>query len=194
MKLLSFLFTIATLSTAFSASAAEVNVAKSKVIWKGSKIIGSFHTGEVKVQSAKIDYKDGAPVSGQVVVDMTSIVNKDLTDKKMNQKLIGHLKSDDFFGVEKYKTATLDLEKIQKASDKFYLLTGKLTIKGKALPVTLKAEVKKETKSEQVVQVAFNFDRTKYDIKYGSGSFFTDLGDKMISDEVQMNVELHIKK
>ena len=194
MKLFSFLFLMGAFLTVFSAPGAEVNVAKSKVIWKGSKVIGSFHTGEVNVQSAKVDYKDGEPISGQVVVDMTSIVDKDLTDKKMNQKLIGHLKSDDFFGVEKYKTATLDLEKIQKASDKFYLLTGKLTIKGKTLPITLKAEVKRETKTEQVVQVAFNFDRTKYDIKYGSGSFFSDLGDKMISDDVQMNVELYIKK
>ena len=176
-----------------SAFASDVDLSKSKVIWKGTKVIGSSHTGEVKLKSADLKYEKGEPVSGKIVVDMTSLTNTDLSGK-MAAKLVGHLKSDDFFSVEKHKTATLDIKKISKASEKFYLIQGDLTIKGQKQAVKLKAEITKDSKKMQTVLVDFDFDRTKYGIKYGSGSFFTDLGDKMISDEVNLKVELTIKK
>ena len=108
--------------------------------------------------------------------------------------MVGHLRSDDFFSVEKHKTATLNINKIQKASDKFYLVTGDLMIKGKKQPVSVKAEVVKEDKKSKTVKADLKFDRTKFGIKYGSGTFFTDLGDKMIADEVQVSVQLVVNK
>ncbi len=185
---------IAALFMSVGAFAKSVDLSKSKVTWMGSKVIGSSHTGNIKIKSADIKYKDNQPASATVVIDMASITNTDLKDKKYNQKLVGHLKSEDFFNVSKFKTSTLKVDGIQKASDKFYFLTGKLTIMGVTKDVKLKAEVDKEDANMQVVNVDFDFDRTDFGIKYGSGSFFKGLGDKMISDEVKMQVRLHINK
>ena len=182
------------LLTSTMAWANTVDVKKSKVIWTGSKVVGSTHTGEVKLKSADLKFKKGEPVSGTITVDMSTITNSDLKDKKYNKKLVGHLMSDDFFGVKKHKTAVLDIKEIIKASDKFYLLKGQLKIKGISQDVTLKAEVEKDSTSMQTIKVALDFNRTKFGIRYGSGTFFSNLGDKMISDEVNLEVRIHINK
>ena len=176
-----------------SSFAAGVSVDKSKVMWKGTKVVGSSHEGTVALKSADLKFKDGEPVSGEIVMDMTTIKNTDLSGA-MNKKLVGHLKSPDFFDVKKHKTAKLKINKIQKASDKFYLISGDLMIKGKSQPVSVKAEVASTKGNNQTVKASFKFDRTKFGIKYGSGSFFEDLGDKMISDEVEISVELAVEK
>ena len=193
MKLNILTTAIISLFTA-SALAAKVDLAKSQVTWTGSKVVGSTHSGNIKLKNADIQYKDKAPQSARIVIDMTSITCTDIEDPKWNKKLVGHLNSDDFFSVNKFKTAEFKADSILKASDKFYLLKGKMTIKGKTQDVSLKAEVIEDKSSHQIVKVDFNFDRTKYGIKYGSGSFFSNLGDKMISDNVQMSVKLHISK
>ena len=185
---------IATVVTLFSASAfaLTVDTDKSKITWTGSKVVGSSHTGNVKIKNADIKWKKGMPTKGKVVIDMTTITNTDVTNAKFNKKLVDHLKSDDFFGVKKHKTATLDIEKVSKVSDKIYMLTGELEIKGEDEDVSIKAEVVKSTKTSKVVKATFKFDRTDFGIKYGSGQFFTDLGDRMISDDVEVAVELHL--
>ena len=172
----------------------SVDTAKSMVTWTGAKIVGSTHTGNVQIKEADVKWKKGEPTKGTIVIDMTTITNTDLKDAKYNKKLVGHLKSDDFFSVEKHKTATLDIKKVAKVSDKLYTLTADLNIKGKKETVTVKAEVTESTKTAKKVNATFKFDRTKFGIKYGSGKFFTDLGDKVISDEVAVAVKLHLKK
>lgn len=174
--------------------AAKVDLSKSTLHWTGSKVVGSKHTGNVKIKAASVNYKKGLPTSANVVIDMTSITNDDVKDPKWNKKLVNHLKDDDFFGVDKHKTAQLSVSKIQKVSDKFYFLIGELTIKGKKQPIKLKAEVTKDSKKSQVITTNLEFDRTKFDVKYGSGTFFSGLGDKMISDDIQIKVDLHITK
>lgn len=185
---------ISTLVTLFTATsfAFSVDTSKSKVTWTGAKVVGSTHTGNVKIKEADLKWAKGVPTKGKVVIDMTSITNTDLTDKKWNDKLVGHLKSDDFFSVKKYETAILDIKKVSKVSDKIYTLTGDLIIKGKKEKVSVKAEVTKSTKEMKHVKATFKFDRTKFGIKYGSGKFFTDLGDNMISDDVEVAVDLHL--
>lgn len=194
MKLKMLISTLSVTFIGLSMASAKVDLAQSTVKWTGSKVIGSTHTGMVKIKKADIKYKKGEPHTAKILIDMTSISNEDVKDKKMNKKLVGHLKSNDFFAVSKYKTAEFDVKKIQKATDKFYLLIGDLKIKGKKLPIKVKATVTDETKSYQTIQAEFTFDRTKFGIKYGSGTFFSNLGDKMISDEVKLKVVLKVKK
>ena len=182
----------ALLTASIQTLAEGVDLAKSKVMWKGSKVVGSFHEGTVDLKSADLKFKDGEPVSGKVVIDMTTIKDTDLTDPSWNKKLVDHLKNEDFFDVQKHKTAELRIKKIQKASEKFYMIMGDLVIKGKSQPVNVKAEVAKTEGDSQTVKANFKFDRTKYGIKYGSGSFFEGLGDKMIADEVEISVELAV--
>lgn len=194
MNLKSIITAISVVGFSLSAWSSNIDTSKSEVTWTGSKVIGDSHVGNVKVKGGEVKYKNGEPTSANVVIDMTTITNNDLKDPKWNKKLVGHLNSDDFFSTNKHKTATLDAKSIKKASDKFYFVNGDLKIKGKSNPVKVKVEVLEDKKDYQVVKADFEFDRTKWGIKYNSGSFFSDLGDKMIADEVKLSVKLHVKK
>ncbi|MDI1305369.1 MAG: YceI family protein, partial [bacterium] len=99
--------------------------------------------------------------------------------------LNGHLKSEDFFGTEKFPTSTLVFKKVVAKSANVYTVTGDLTIKGKTNSITFDLAT-----TANSATTALKIDRTKYDIKYGSGSFFDNLGDKAISDEFELTVAL----
>lgn len=167
---------------------AETNT--SKIEWVGKKVTGQ-HNGEVKLKSGDFTLKDGNITSGNFVIDMKSIVALDL-EGEWKQKLEGHLKSADFFDVEKSPTATFILTKCEvKADDKgnTHLLTGNLTIKGISNQITIPARV--STQDNKFVAIAeFSINRTDYNIKYGSGKFFQDLGDKMIYDDFDIKLNL----
>lgn len=175
--------------TAFAAKETiQIDPATSKVVWLGKKVTGQ-HTGEVKLADGQLEFDGAAFKAANFTVDMTTITNTDLTDAEYNKKLVGHLNSDDFFAVEKNKTAKFVTKSVSKVKDNTYKVTGDLTIKGKTAPATFNADVTK-TGATAVV----TFDRTKYDVKYGSGKFFQGLGDKMIEDSVQLTVTLTAKK
>jgi polyisoprenoid-binding protein YceI len=123
---------------------------------------------------------------GKFVADLTSITNTDLTDKEYNGKLIGHLKSDDFFAVEKHPTATFVVTKATPKSAGVYEVTGDLTIKGITKPATFPVTVKTTATGAEATGTLV-VDRSKYDIKYNSKSFFENLGDKMINDDFSVS-------
>ena len=165
-----------------------VDPAASKIVWLGKKVTGE-HTGEVKIQSGSLTFDGAALKGGEFTADMTSITVTDLTDKEYNKKLVDHLNSDDFFSTAKNKTATFVSKSVTKVKGDTYKVTGDLTIKGITQSVTFDATATKASATAVV-----KFDRTKYEVKYGSGKFFQGLGDKMINDEVQLTVTLTAKK
>jgi polyisoprenoid-binding protein YceI len=116
---------------------------------------------------------------------MTTLTATDLTGE-YKDKLDGHLKADDFFGTEKFPTASLTFKKISAVSSSLYKITADLTIKGITKPVTFDLTVK-----GNLATTSFNINRTNYDIKHGSKSFFDSLGDKAISDEFELKVNLN---
>jgi polyisoprenoid-binding protein YceI len=116
---------------------------------------------------------------------MNSIVVTDLKAGQGKEKLEGHLKADDFFGTDKFATATLVFKKLVTKAPNAYTVTGDLTIKGITKPVTFDLTTTANTATTNV-----KIDRTKYDIKYGSGSFFDSLGDKAINDDFNLAVDL----
>lgn len=160
-----------------------VNAEKSKVTWKGYKVTGS-HEGTVKLKEGTLEFDGSKLVGGQFTVNMTTISSTDL-EGEWKEKLDGHLKSDDFFGIEKHPTSTLVFKEVTATGKNSYQVTGDLTIKGKTLPITFDLSVygSKATASLKI-------DRSKYNIKYGSGSFFDNLGDKTIYDEFDLVVDL----
>ncbi len=174
----------------------EVNTEKSKVFWTGKKVTGE-HTGTLSVQSGTVNVENGIPVSASLNIDFTSIVCTDLTDEGTNKKFVGHLKSDDFFSVEKFpvgKFEATSFTPISGAKDREanYTVKGNLTIKGITNEIEFPAFI--STKGGALVANGkATFDRTKYDIKYGSGSFFEGLGDKAIYDDVDLNFVLSAK-
>ncbi|RZN83416.1 MAG: YceI family protein [Winogradskyella sp.] len=160
----------------------QVNIEESTVSWIGKKVTGS-HEGTIKLESGVLKFDGKNLTGGNFVIDMTSINVTDMQGKgKMN--LEGHLKSDDFFGVEKHKTASLEITKVtDQYSD--YEITGQLTIKGITKPISFNMVVK-----ENFASTKLTIDRTKFDIKYGSASFIDNLKDKAISDDFELDIKL----
>lgn len=170
----------------------KVNPSKSELTWVGKKVTGE-HTGKIALKEGTI-VLDGAKLTGgKFTADLTSITCTDLTDKEYNDKLIGHLKSDDFFSVEKHPTATFVVTKATPKATGVYDVTGDLTIKGITKPVSFPVTVK-NTPSGAEATGKLVVDRSKYDIKYNSKSFFENLGDKMIHDDFTIDVKLVASK
>ncbi|MEP6646565.1 MAG: YceI family protein [Saprospiraceae bacterium] len=165
----------------------KVNTDQSTVAWVGHKVTGE-HNGSIGLKDGTLTINDGMLESGSVTIDMTSITDLDQQGGGKT-KLEGHLKSDDFFGVDTYPTATLKITKALAKGNGQYSITADLTIKGITNPVTFDAEVK--TTSNQVTATAdIKVDRTLYNIRYGSGKFFENLGDKAIYDVFDLNIKL----
>ncbi|WP_180268621.1 YceI family protein [Maribacter sp. 6B07] len=174
----------ATATTPIDGEKKEVKVSESKITWKGYKVTGS-HDGNINLKSGHLEMKGKKLVGGEFVVDMTSIVVTDLEAGKGKEKLEGHLKSADFFGVESNPTSKLVFTSVKPMNDNSYTVTGDLTIKGITKPVTLVVSM-----FENKASATLKIDRTKYDIKYGSGSFFDNLGDKAIYNDFDLVVDL----
>jgi polyisoprenoid-binding protein YceI len=163
--------------------AKEIKLENSQVIWKGYKVTGS-HTGTIALKSGSLSFNNDKLIGGEFVMDMPQIITTDLTGE-YKDKLEGHLKSDDFFGVAKHPTSTLVFTKVKATGKNSYQITGDLTIKGITNPVTFEMSV-----YGNKANASLKVDRTKYDVKYGSTSFFDGLADKAIYDEFDLVADL----
>ena len=161
----------------------EVKTEESVVTWKAYKVTGS-HTGTVNLTEGALMFDEGKLSGGDFTVDMTTLVSTDL-EGEYKGKLEGHLKSDDFFGVATHQYAKLVFTNVQVSGKNSYEVKGDLTIKGitKAISFDVSVYGSKATATLKV-------DRAEYDVRYGSGSFFDDLGDKTIYDEFDLVVDL----
>ncbi|NNC85861.1 MAG: YceI family protein [Bacteroidia bacterium] len=169
-------------------SSIDVNVENSKVAWKGYKVTGE-HSGTINLKSGSFEYEEDKLVGGTFIIDMTSLVCTDL-EGEYKGKLEGHLKSADFFGVEKYPTSKLEITKVvERGTPGDYKLVGNLTIKENTQEIKFNASV---VRYENVVKsmADITIDRSDFDVKYGSGSFFDNLGDKTIYDEFDLKIQM----
>jgi polyisoprenoid-binding protein YceI len=162
---------------------------ESKLIWKGEKAIGDSHTGNIKIKSGEVIIDGFGRVNGRLVIDMNTINCTDLEGEWKN-KLEGHLKSDDFFSVDTYNISTIDFQSI-KRNGNLVDFDGNLTIKDISHPVSFTARIS-ESNEKILAKSKVVFDRSKYNVKYGSGTFFEDLGDYLILDEVSLDVTIVI--
>lgn len=163
----------------------KIDTQKSTINWVGKKVTGQ-HSGTINFAEGTIVVNGKSIRGGSFTVDMTSINTTDLQAGQGKEKLDGHLKADDFFGVEKYKTAKLEIKLISDNGDGTFNVTANLTIKDQTNPVNFVLKSTGKNSASATVKV----DRTKFGIKYGSGSFFEGLGDKAIDNEFELNVNL----
>lgn len=170
-------------SLSVTAQTKKIDVATSSIEWLGKKVTGQ-HNGTVNFKEGSLTFKGNALKGGTFTVDMNSLTATDLQGEYQG-KLNGHLKADDFFGTANFPTATLVFKKIGSKAKDVYTVTADLTIKGITKPVTFDMTVNGNTAT-----TTFNIDRTKYDIKYGSKSFFDSIGNKAINDEFELKVTL----
>jgi polyisoprenoid-binding protein YceI len=190
--MLSLLF-ISSAALAAEATHYKIDPATSKVRWEGrKKVVDSNHYGNVGIKSGDVEVKAGQITGGTIEIDMNAITDEDLTDAGYNQKLVGHLKSEDFFDVAKYPTAKFVIKEVKARKGKggtTHEIMGDLTIKNETHPTTFPATV--EMKDNQLTgKASFTINRTKWNVRYGSDKFFKSLGDKVIHDDVKFDLQL----
>jgi len=184
LKTIAFAFVAVFSIATVSAQNKKINVATSSIDWVGKKVTGA-HMGKINFTSGTLVFKGDKLKGGEFVVDMNSISVTDLEAGKGKEKLEGHLKAEDFFGVDKHATASLKFKTIADTGNGNYTISADLTIKKITQTITFDLAV-----SEGRARTSLMIDRTKFDIKYGSGSFFDGLGDKAINDEFELTVNM----
>ena len=192
---LGFLMSFFLVAAAFTTVEVErytADVEKSVLTWSAYKVTGS-HTGTINLKSGSLDYTDGQLSGGSFVIDMTTIKVTDL-EGEWAGKLQGHLSSDDFFGVEKFPEATFEVTRVvSRGTPGDYKVIGNLTIKETTKEVKFLTSID-EKAAQPVATAKITIDRSDFDIRYGSGSFFDNLGDKTIYDEFDLELSLVVNK
>ena len=164
----------------------SVNNEKSTIYWLGKKITGE-HSGYINIVKGKMLIDNNQIIDGNFVIDMNSMTCTDIEDASMNKKLLEHLKSDDFFSTEKYPNSTLEIISSTIFSNNKSKVTGKLTIKGKSEPIVFEV-----LRNNNNYKAELNIDRSKYDVRYGSTSFFDSLGNRAIDDIFTLKIDLFV--
>ncbi|CAI2768685.1 YceI family protein [Flavobacterium collinsii] len=166
----------------------QIQQASSTVNWTGKKVLG-LHTGSINIANGYIEIIDNKVIGGEIQIDMTSIVITDIEDKKTRQDFLAHLLNDDFFSVDKFKTAKLTITSSSKIETNKIKIDGNLTIKDISHPISFTSSIEIFTDTlHSLGEVVI--DRTLYNIRYGSGKFIDNLGDKLIYDDFVLQFKL----
>ena len=199
MKKKILLFALSIVAIGFNAiagndgkSTMSVNSEESKVVWLGKKVTGE-HSGEIKMAFGDLQFDGDVLTGGSFEIDMNTISNSDIENDEYKQKLVGHLKSDDFFGVDEYPKASFVITDVEHKKAGKYLLKGDITIKGITKSIEFPAQVTM-LDSKATATASVTIDRSEFNVKYGSGSFFDGLGDKMIYDDFTLDITLVANK
>ncbi len=163
----------------------NIDTMASTLNWKGSKPTGS-HDGTVKLKSGSILIESGKLKGGSFVIDMNSIYNKDIKDRKTALKLEGHLKSKDFFEVNVYPTSKFEITKVEEVKGKL-MVTGNLKIKDVKKSITIPTSVSMKDRITTFKSDVFYIDRSDFNVKYASKKFFDNLKNKFISDIIELS-------
>lgn len=171
-----------------------IDAPASRLEWSGRNI-NNRHLGTIAVTKGNISFESGLPLSGEITLDMNTIVNHDLKDENFKHMLIRHLKSDDFFDVERYPTATYTIKGSEAISGATpgapnYLLKGELELKGTKRELNLPAEIVPQENGQLKARAACDLDRTEWGVIYGSGRYFEKLGMHLVSDIVSIELFL----
>ena len=173
--------------TTLSINAQEksLNLESSSIRWYGEEITGKQHYGDLKFSSGNIQINNKVVSSGNFIVNMNSLTVEDLSGGG-KKRLEGHLRSSAFFGVSDHPQSSLNISSIVDIDGDSQILDGELTIKGITHPINFSITLNSENNASAMLV----FDRSKYDVRFRSGSFFDELGDKLILDDIKLEVAL----
>ena len=162
---------------------------KSTIRWKGSKSTGSYHDGNILIENGIINVDKNTILNGEIIIDMNSITCSDIEDENSNRYLVEHLKNEDFFSVSQFPLASLKIINVKQEENNDYLITADLTIKDQTHPIDFIANIK-INKDAAVAIGKIDIDRSKYNIKYKSKTWYPDLGDRFINDIFELYFNL----
>lgn len=180
--------------TSINSGEYKLDTEKSSLGWRGEFVTGMSEEGTVKLSSGSVLVEEGVIKSGEFTIDMDTIVSTPL-----KEKLVTHLKSDDFFSVNKYPTAKFVLKSFAPSSNEGvkvgrYVISGNLTVRGVEKPISFMATVLPTEDGGLSATGSFAINRADWEVKYNSSSFFTNLGDKIIRDAVEITLDLKAQK
>lgn len=184
MKKITFLISFFLITSVSLAQEYILNTSSSELKWTGTELTTKIHYGSIDFKSGNITLSEGQPVGGKFIVDMTTLKNEDLPEAYRG-RLEGHLKSDDFFSVDKFSEAILEITGSDKLSSGSFDVKGNLTIKGITKPITFLM-----SPSDGHWIANLTFDRSKYEVRFRSVTFFENLGDKLIYDDIAIETKL----
>jgi polyisoprenoid-binding protein YceI len=167
-----------------NAQVVKVDNLRSELYWTGRKVTGEHH-GTIRLKEGSITLKNNEIVSGKFVIDMTTLNDEDLPAGEWHDRLVNHLKSDDFFDVQAYPEALLVLKGSSPFKDGTAKVSGNLTIKGITNPISFDV-----VKLDNVFTSSITVDRSLYNVRYRSDKFFDNLGDKIIYDDFTLDVKI----
>lgn len=171
----------------------SVHIDKSELSWIGKELSTKIHTGSLNISNGIIQVGDDNSVSGNIKINMSTINVTDLQGRS-KEMLEKHLRSADFFEVENYPEAQINFK--SKSFNKLVnqiSFEGDLTIKDITNPISFNATLI-ESSPYLKANAILSFDRSKYDVRFRSGSFFENLGDKLILDDIDVNITLVTEK
>ena len=173
---------------AVAASAVEgdrltVDTAASTIVWHGKKVSGA-HTGSIELQSGDLIINEGKLAGGSFVVDMASLENKDVTDPEFKGKLENHLKSDDFFAVEKFPTSKFEITEVKNIGNNKLSIAGNLTLRDATKNITYEADIIESSADKFAAKADFNINRKDWGVAYEG------MKDDLISDEINFKINL----
>lgn len=171
-----------------------IDIGKSRIEWTGRNLM-SAHSGTIRLCEGGIEIAQGLPVSGSFTVDMNTITNADIEDAELRQLLIDHLKSDDFFDVQRFPDAKFQLSRVVMLSDARpgnpnCEVSGELTMKGISREVAFRAVLGQTVEGLLAADAHFDIDRTQWNVLYGSGKFYEKLGKHLVHDEISLALKL----
>jgi polyisoprenoid-binding protein YceI len=166
----------------------KVNKENSTIDWIGRKVTGA-HNGTIDVKEGSFTFKDEKSISGKFIIDTRSIKILDIEDAETNAQFANHLASDDFFNSEQFPEAYFEITHTEPGDENLYYMKGDLTIKGITHPIDTSLQIVK-TDNTAVLDTKIVIDRTKFNIKFRSSNFFTNLGDTLIYNNFDLNIHL----
>ncbi|MBT5346643.1 YceI family protein [bacterium] len=178
---------IAPIASLEVAESRQLNQENSSIKWRGEVVTGlKGHEGTIPVSGFVGFNSSKELVAGTFELDISNLTNSDL-EGEIQETLLDHLKSEDFFDTESYPSANLNITSSEKLDENIYSLTADLTIKDQTNSIQFKAEV-----DGTEIRSQFDIDRTRWGVTYGSGNFFDNLKDSAIKDEIMFDIKLSI--
>jgi len=182
------------LGRSWSDKVSTLVIKESTLQWAGKPLVGGGHEGTINFSSGSITTSaNGDITQGEFVLNMNTIKSTDMKPDDGGKDLEEHLKSEDFFSVTKYPQANFSILKIMQESKtgdvQQVKVTGLLTLKRITNMITFPATITRKGETANI-KAEITIDRTKWDIIYNSKTFFANLKDGFISDEIKIVIDL----
>ncbi len=185
---------LAASSTSFANGPAySYNSSKSTLYWEGARP-GKSHYGTIEVINGQAQTDGERITGGSFEIDMSSIRNTDIGNESMNDRLVNHLKSEDFFHVEKYPVATFEITGVEERSGMEHMVTGNLTIRGNTREISFPAEITMDERMIHAKTGEISLDRTKWEVNHMSKSVFAEMKDNFINDMMVVKLDVQLSR